>query len=107
MDALIKLPQVTSMRNTKGLRKIYDEIETNLRSLKSLGVKAESFGCLLVPILISKLPSSLNLQISRRFDSNKDVWDVDCIIEELKKELEARERYELEPDRKDGYHPEA
>ena len=89
---LLKLPQVSDINNTKGIRKLYDEIETNLRSLKSLGVKPDSFGCLLVPILLSKLPSLLNLHLSRKFDTNTDVWDVDLIMEELKKELEARER---------------
>ena len=44
MDALIKLPQVADMNNSRNLRKLYDEIETNLRSLKSLGVSPNSFG---------------------------------------------------------------
>ena len=74
MYELIKLPQVTDANNTKNLRQLYDEIETNLRSLKSLGVKPDSCGCLLVPILLSKLPNTLNLRLSRKFDSNKDVW---------------------------------
>ena len=89
---LIKLPQAAAGNSTKGLRKLYDEIETNLRSLKSLGVMPSSFGCLLVPILLSKLPRKLNLHLSRKFDSNKEVWDVDHILEELKREIEARER---------------
>ena len=92
MDALIKLPQVTGVNSTKNIRKLYNEIETNLRSLKSLGVKPDSYGCLLIPILLSKLPYALNLQLSRRFDTNTDVWEVDKIMEELKRELEARER---------------
>ena len=92
MDALIKLSAVVGANNTKQLRQLYDEIEMNLRSLKSLGVKPDSFGCLLVPILLSKLPGALNLHLSRKFDSNTDVWKVDDIMDELKKELEARER---------------
>ena len=103
MDALIKLPQINSMRNTKGLRKLYYEIETNFRSLKSLGVNSDSFGCLLVPILTSKLPSALNLQLSRKLESNVDVWKVDSIMEELKRELDARERCEADIDRNDGF----
>ena len=92
VDALIKLPAVIGANNTKQLRRLYDEIEMNLRSLKSLGMKPDSFGCLLVPILLSKLPGALNLHLSRKFDSNTDVWRVDDIMDELKKELEARER---------------
>ena len=42
MDALIKLPQVVNVKQTKKIRQLYDQIETNLRSLKSLGVQPES-----------------------------------------------------------------
>ena len=92
MEELIKLPQVVTDKQTKKIRQLYDQIETNLRSLRSLGVKPESYGCLLVPILISKLPPTLNLHLSRKFDSSTDVWQVKNIMEELRKELEARER---------------
>ena len=51
MDALIKLPKINKAGDTKNIRKLYDEIESNIRSLKSLGVTPDSFGCLLVPIL--------------------------------------------------------
>ena len=101
MDALIKLPQVVNEKQTKKIRQLYDQIETNLRSLKSLGVKPESYGCLLVPILLSKLPPSLNLHLSRKFDSSTDVWEVNGIMNELRKELEARERCEIEKEKID------
>ena len=95
MDALIKLPKVTKSGDTKGIRKLYDEIESNIRSLKSLGVSHDSFGCLLVPILLDKLPAAMNLHLSRKFDRLTDVWEVDKILKELKRELEARERCQL------------
>ena len=92
MDALIKLHPVMSMEQTKKIRTLYDEIETNLRSLKSIGVEPSSYGCLLVPIIQSKIPHMLNLQISRKFDSKSDVWKIDDIMKALREELEARER---------------
>jgi len=50
------------------------------------------YGCLLVPILKTKLPPELNLIISRKFNSSSDVWTIEDIMRELKAKLMARER---------------
>ena len=42
--------------------------------------------------LKAKLPSELNLHISRKFDASIDVWKINDLMKELKLELEARER---------------
>ena len=47
MDQLLKVESVTSPRNVVGLRKRFDSIESHIRSLNSLGVKAESYSSLL------------------------------------------------------------
>ena len=65
MDALLKLPIVSSVHETKKLRDLYDKIEINIRSLKALGIDSESFGNLLVPVVMEKIPSELRLIISR------------------------------------------
>ena len=44
MGALLKLPIVSSMHETKNLRDLYDKVEINIRSLKALGIESESFG---------------------------------------------------------------
>ena len=44
------------MHETKDLRDLYDKIEINIRSLKALGVESESFGNLLVPVVMEKVP---------------------------------------------------
>ena len=92
MEDLTHLPGVTEERDTKKLRHLYDQIEGSLRSLKGLGVKPDQYGSLLVPILIGKIPDSLNLHISRKFTSDIDVWKVDDVMKEFCNELEARER---------------
>ena len=60
----------------------------------------------MAPILISKLPGALNLNLSRTFDSNSDVWKFDDIMTELRKELEARERCEPESEKVERQRPE-
>ena len=92
MNELVSLPPVTSVNATKRLRELHDKIEANLRSLQSIGVDSQMYGCLLVPILKTKLPPELNLIISRKFDSSSDVWTIEDIMKELKAELLARER---------------
>ena len=91
MEALLKLPIVSSVHETKNLRGLYDKIEINIRSLKALGVESESFGNLLVPVVMEKVPSELRLIISCKFDG-KETWDLDVLLNALKSELEARER---------------
>ena len=79
------------MHETKKLRDLYDKIEINIRSLKALGIESESFGNLLVPVVMEKIPSELRLIISRKFGS-KETWDLDVPLNELKSELGTRER---------------
>ena len=60
MDTLIKIPQVNNMIQTKKVRELCDEIETNLRSLKAIVVAPSSYGCLLIQ---AKIPHALNLHL--------------------------------------------
>lgn len=64
MDVLLNLESVTSQYNLRGIRHLYDVVETQVRSLKSLGVLAESYGSLLTSVLINKLPQELKLIVS-------------------------------------------
>ena len=91
MDALLKLPAVNSVHETKKIRELYDKVEIHIRGLSLLGVESKSFGNLLVPIITEKIPAELRLIISRKFGS-KATWDLDALLNALKTELEARER---------------
>ena len=64
MDTLIHVEAVTSPHNVKGLRRLHDTIESNVRSLKSLGVDSSSYDTLLASVLITKLPQELKLILS-------------------------------------------
>ena len=47
MEELLNVNSVDSQHDVKGLRRLYDVIESSVRSLKSLGIKADSYGSLL------------------------------------------------------------
>ena len=51
MQALMNLPN-----NVEDLRNLYDYIESHIRGLSSLAVTQESYGALLVPMVLGKLP---------------------------------------------------
>ena len=90
MDVLIHMEGVTSPHNIKGLRHLYDLVESNVRSLKSLGVKSSSYGSLLASVLITKIPQELQLIITRKIGG--DDWNFDAMMVILGEELQARER---------------
>ena len=65
-------------------------VESNVRSLASLGVESNSYSGLLTSVLISKLPQEIQL-IATRTLGNKD-WDLDELMKIFEEELQVRER---------------
>lgn len=90
MDLLLNLDAVVSQHNLKGLRHLFDIVESNVRGLRALGVPPDTYGGLLSSILMSKLPPELRLIISREL-SEAD-WDLDSMMKIIQREVEARER---------------
>ena len=84
---LVNLEAVTSAHNVKGLSRLYDTVESNVRSLKSLGVESSTYGTLLAGVLFNKLPQDIQLIVSRKTGASD--WKLSELIGE---ELEARER---------------
>ena len=91
MEELLKLPACTTEKSTS-LRFVYDKINVNIRGLDSLRIKAEQYGSLLIPIIMTKLPPDLRLCFT--CDTDKDVWKIKELMELVKREVEAREMSE-------------
>ena len=66
MDLLLELEPVFSMRDLKKLRHLYDQVEGHVRNLRSLGVSSESYGSLLSPIVMKRLPQELCIIVSKQ-----------------------------------------
>ena len=90
MDALMKLEPVISDRHLRDLRKLFDNAETHIRSLQSLGISPDTYGSLLSPVLLSKLPPDMRLIISREVGSSS--LNMDSLLKKFSQELSARER---------------
>ena len=95
MDFLLNIEAMTSQHNLKGLRHLYDLIESHVRSLRSLGVPPDSYGALLSSVLLNKLPSEIRLIASRKID--EDSWNLDALLKVVEEEIRARERTTANP----------
>ena len=96
MEVLLNLKQVSSERDVRGLRKLYDTIETNTRSLKTLGVDFQHYGALLIPVIMSKIPEDIRFAITK--SQGKDEWVLDKLLETFQTELEVREQCSVKLD---------
>ncbi|KAK2546895.1 hypothetical protein P5673_033374 [Acropora cervicornis] len=92
MEGLVKVAAVTVDNDLKRQRLLYDRVEAHVRALQALGIHCESYGKLLVPLLMEKLPPNMRLIISRAIDQPE--WDFDVLLKAFDSEIEARERCE-------------
>lgn len=88
MESLSKIDAPSS--ETKNLRTFYDKCEANIRGLETLGVTTESYGSLLIPILLKKIPEEIRCLIFRT-DPLADS-SLDRLRTALQQEIETRER---------------
>jgi hypothetical protein len=88
MDELLKIPASTGDK-LSSLRFIYDKISVHVRALASLGVSSDQYGSLLIPIILSKMPGDIRLQIACQ--TKKDAWKIDDLLQIIKFEIEACE----------------
>ena len=87
---MLKIKKIKSVDNVEGLRKLYNDVESCVRNLKSLKVETTTFVCLLIPILNERLPEELTLLISRKFAGN--VWTLELLLQYFNEELLVKER---------------
>ena len=90
MDVLLNMRAVTSATDLLELRQLYDSVETHMRGLKSLGVTAETYGSLLSPVFVNKLPVEMRVLISRQVPEAS--WSLEELLKAMLAEIEARER---------------
>jgi len=89
MESLLKISKIRSKENLKGLRNLYNHVESCVRNLRSLNLETKGYGSLLIPLLKDKLPDDLTIIISRKFGSS--VWTLDKVLEYFNDELRAQE----------------
>ena len=89
MELLLNLEPVSSPYHLRNLRRLYDSVESHVRSLKNLDVASESYGSILASVLLNKLPQELRLIVTRK--TSEDKLNLDALLKEVEQEVEARE----------------
>ena len=88
MDEMLKIPGCVN-DNAAQLRFVYDRISINIRGLESLGIGSSQYGSLLLPVIMSKLPPEIRVQVAR--NAAREVWEMSDLLEVIRQEVEARE----------------
>ncbi|XP_078368716.1 uncharacterized protein LOC144652543 [Oculina patagonica] len=88
MDELLKIPACSGDKASQ-LRFVYDKISINVRGLASLGVNCTQYGSLLIPVIMSKLPQEVRIQVAR--NTAREVWEISELLDVIRQEVEARE----------------
>ena len=89
MDILLNVEPVASSNNIKALHHLCDLVESHIRGLKALGVTSDSYGSLLSPVLLNKLPTEMKLIVSREV-SEEESGSLDALMKEMRQEIEPR-----------------
>lgn len=69
IESLMNIAPVSSPRNVRALRRLYDNVQAHLRGLKALGVGEESYCAMLYLGLLRALPTDLSLDYNRKMSS--------------------------------------
>ena len=91
MDALLKI--AVARNDVKKLRSLYDACEGYIHGLESLDVYPESYGDLLIPIVMKKLPEEVRRIMLRSHDET--TWTLADLRKQLQHEVETREKSSL------------
>ena len=89
INTLLKLAAFREQDSVHGLKMFYDQINTHIRSLSTLGVASEPYGPMLSSIISQKIPQEIKRLVTRNI--NQDIWDLTQMLEIFNKELNARE----------------
>ena len=89
MNELLNIKKVERDRDLQGLRRLDDDIESHVCSLRSLDVDDDNYGSLLTPIIMERLPHQFKLTISRQVGD--DTWDLTQLLCLVWDKLKARE----------------
>ena len=88
MNTLVTLPSVNN-EDAKALRKFYDDVESHVRSLSTLGIKMEIYGAMRSTLISENLPPEVKLVITR--NNKEKTWDLAKARELINLELKACE----------------
>ena len=101
MHSLMNLPRAS--HNITGLRAFHDAIENHVRGLSALGQSTTSYGALLVPMVLGRLPADVRKNLAREHSSLE--WTLDKLRKSIATEIRVLEAGALvSPSQSDEHH---
>ena len=92
INEMANLSPVFNEQSVGRLHHFHDQIEAHYRGLEALGVDKQFYSSIVVPLLMTKLPDSVRMNMIR-FGENHLEWTLDEFISSLSREVEIRESY--------------
>ena len=83
----------TAASHVSSLWQLQDTLLSHVRSLETLGVKGETYGLFLTPVILSRLPQDIRLEWVREREGKEA--DLQFLLNFLRKEIQRRERSEV------------
>ena len=99
MNALLKLPKLNN-DSVSRLSSFYNTIESNIRSLLTMGLNPSHYDPLLIPVILERLPDAIKLLITRKLGKNN--WKILELVECIKEEVDTRENCEFSNEKLNG-----
>lgn len=96
LEAIATLPIVKDISNMTSLQQCVDTLEISVNILCQLGKETDSYGSLLITLILDSVPDELRISIGKRFDTNTN--DVFTFIDVFKEEVGALEKCNLTQD---------
>ena len=83
------------------LWQLQDKLLSHVRSLEGIGVKGETYGLFLTPLILSRLPQDIRLEWAREGEGEES--NLQFLLKFLRREIQRRERSETFRDNTFGY----
>lgn len=87
MQSLISLPSPSA--NIRDIKNFYDSMENYIRGLEGMGQTHESYGSLLVPIILNKIPGNIRQNMVRV--NGNDRWNLQLLRDAIQHEITIQE----------------
>ena len=76
---------------------LYNAVESNIKSLMTMGLDPSYYGSLLIPVILERLRDSIKLIVTRKLGKNN--WHISDFINCIKEEVDARENCDVMKDK--------
>ncbi|GFO23704.1 reverse transcriptase [Plakobranchus ocellatus] len=77
-------------RKSNGLWSLYDSLQSHVGCLESLGVSGDTYGVILTPLILSRLPQEIRMEWAREGEGRES--DLAFLLDFLFREIKRRER---------------